>query len=1029
MDLFTQLESQYRLPAGLLDSVWSAESGRGRNMRSPKGAEGHFQFMPATAQQYGVADPGDLVQSATGAARMFGDLLRQYGGDLPRALAGYNWGQGNMARQGFEAAPAETRNYIQKVTAAMGQPQARAPQQDAPSDEWAALNAQFAPGARQAAQEPDPWAELGARFAQPAATAGAQAPARPQQQAQTAPAGTDPVRRAANAAIPLVGPMLAAFDINPDVPATVKGLAGGFADLGNTIMNSGTKAGANAMPTNPDVQWMLPENLRRPERGVSSLVTGQQPMSPAEKANSDRAASLDSFYRENAGNPWFTGGRIGGNVLATMPVGGAIAAPLRAAAPVLAPLADAIATGGFRTGLVPATLVGKAGNVALRGAGGAVTGGASAGLINPDEALLGAAVGGVLPPALQGIHRGFDAAAVGVRRLFTPQAATDARAILQAGDIAPADIPAVRAALQQQGPNIVPEGPTVAQILQNPEISQLERSVRNAPGGAPALIAKDQAQNAARLGVLNDIAPVAADLPAARTNFGNTIAPLAADARAAASKEVRQAFDAVDPFNETSFYLPLPEMEASKAKFLGPGTFGTGSKAQAAIDTATDVGTEVLPAITAATAPGVRRQGQTIVDAIKSLGGIKQDSPGAQALAGEIADLKQAGGGMRSIIQNGRGQSPDTLAQAMHAQGFLPDEDPATLLEVLRIHAGGDKVFAKGADRSNVFRAGMEAAQGEAPGAEVIRKTVPFQTVQNLRSSIGEAAEQARMRGANKEAAALDSMKADIDKRVNLVQIGQGDAAENFPPDVVAQWRKAIDLHADKQDRFARGPQAGMFRKGGDGNYSVEGGELAPKFFSPRLSQAEDIEALKRMRLGDPVLDSLKSYATTDASRRVTSDGTLRSKAFNHWLDAHGGAIRGLFDEGERARLTGVGADLKRASDARDLGRATGSNTSQNVQNALGLGMLDSRAVNLLASRTPFVGRFTGPMLDALRESAKRGKAMRLGGLLSDPEELDRAIAAYQRVLAAQAQQPALAGSTAFGPLLYRTAPVLAVGR
>jgi len=836
------------------------------------------------------------------------------------------------------------------------------------------------------------------------------------------------VRRAANAAIPLVGPMLAAFDINPDVPAMVKGLAGGVADLGQTLMNRGTKVGADTIPTNPAVQWMLPENLRRSERGVSSLVTGQAPMSPAEQANAERSASLDSFYRDNAGNPWFTGGRVAGNVLATMPVGGAVAAPVRAAAPFLAPVADAIATGGFRTGLAPATLLGKAGNVALRGAGGAVTGGASAGLINPDEALLGAGIGGTLPPVIAGAGRASSLVGAGVRRFFTPQAATDARAILQAGDIVPADIPTVRAALQQQGPNIVGEGPTVSQILQNPEISQLERSVRNAPGGAPALIAKDQAQNAARLAVVNDIAPVAADLPAARTNFGNTIAPLAADARAAASKEVRQAFDAVDPFNETSFYLPLPEMEASKAKFLGPGTFGTGSKAQAAIDAATDVGTEVLPAITAVTAPGVRRQGQTIVDAIKSLGGIKQDSPGAQALAGEIADLKQAGG-MRSIIQNGRGQSPDTLAQAMHAHGFIPDEDPATLLEVLKLHAKGDKVFSQGADRSNVFRAGMEAAQGEAPGAEVVRKTVPFRTVQNLRSSIGEAAEQARMRGANKEAAALDGMKADIDKRVNLVQIGQGDAAEHFPPDVVTQWRKAIDLHADKQDRFARGPQAGMFRKGGDGNYSVEGGELAPKFFSPRLSQAEDIESLKRMRLGDPVLDSLKSYATTDASRRVTGDGTLRSKAFNDWLDAHGGAIRGLFDEGERARLTGVGADLKRASDARDLGRATGSNTSQNVQNALGLGMLDSRAVNLLASRTPFVGRFTGPMLDALRESAKRGKAARIGGLLSDPAELDAAIAAYQRVLAAQAQQPALAGSTAFGPLLYRTAPVLAVGR
>lgn len=1029
MELFNLLESQYGLPAGLLDSVWSAESGRGRNMRSPKGAEGHFQFMPATAQQYGVSNPNDLGQAATGAARMYADLLKQYGGDLPRALAGYNWGQGNMARKGFDAAPAETRNYIAKVTNAMGQPQAHAPQQDAASDDWAALNAQFTPGARQAAQEPDPWAELGAKFAQPAAPATtpartAAASATPAQRSQPDAAAT---RRAMTATIPFVGPAMAALGINPDAPAMFKGAASGLADIGNTIMRSGTKAGADLWSGIDDPNGLIDPKFKRPS-GLSSLVTGQKPMAPVEKADAERAQGLADFNRDNEDSGWFTAGRVAGNIAATLPVGGLLAAPLRAA-PVLAPLAHAVSTGGFRTGLAPATLLGRAGNVALRATGGAVNGGAAAGLVNPNDASTGALVGGLLPPAFTGLAKTGDLVASGARRLFIPQAATDARAVLNAGGIAPADIPAVRAALQQQGPNIVGETPTVAQILQNPEISQLERTVRNTPGGAPALIARDQAQNAARLSVLNDIGPVAADLPAARTNFGNTIGPRAADARNAAAKEVRQAFDAVDPFNDTRFYLPLPEMAASKAKFLGPGTFGTGGKAQAAIDTANGVGTEVLPAVTAAKAPGVTKQGQTIVDAIKSLGGIKQDSPGAQALAGEIYDLKQAGGGMRSIIQNGRGQSPDTIAQAMHAQGFLPDEDPATLLEVLKLHAKGDKVFAKGADRSGAFRAGMEAAQGEAPGAEIVRKTVPFQTVQNLRSSIGEAAEQARMRGANKEAAALDGMKADIDKRVNLVAIGQGEASEHFPHDIVAQWRKAIEMHADKQNRFARGPQAGMFRKGGDGNYAVEGGELAPKFFSPRQSQAEDIEALKRMRLGDDVTDSLKSYATTDASRRVNGDGTLRSKAFNDWLDAHGGAVRGLFDEGERARLTGVGADLKRASDARDLGRATGSNTSQNVQNALGLGMLDSRAVNLLASRTPIVGKFTGPMLDALRESAKRGKAARIGGLLSDPAELDRAIAAYERELSARARQPVLGGATSLAPLLYRSAPLLATGR
>lgn len=1025
MELFNQLEAQYGLPSGLLDSVWSAESGRGRSMRSPKGAEGHFQFMPATAQQYGVDDPSNLAQAATGAARMYADLLKQYNGDLPRALAGYNWGSGNMARKGFEAAPAETRNYIKEVTSAMGQPQARAQQpQDAPSDEWAVLNAQFTSGAKQAAQEPDPWAELGAKFAQPAAPQHAAAPAAVQQPQSSQPdaAGT---RRALTATIPFVGPAMAALGINPDMPTLAKGAASGFADIGNTIINSGTRAGADMLSGIDDPNGLIDPKFKRPG-GMSSLVTEQKPMSPVERENAERVRGLANFNRDNEGSGWFTAGRMAGNIAATLPVGGVLAAPLRAAAPVLAPLADAVATGGFRTGLAPATIAGRMGNTALRATGGAVAGGAAAGLVNPADAGLGAVIGGVLPPALQGVNKAGDLAGRAYRALAASPTTTAARSILDVGGFAtPAQIAEVQAALRAQGPSVVAEAPTVSQILQNPEISQLERTVRNTPGGAPALIARDQAQNAARLGVLNDVAPVAADLPAARTNFGNTIAPLASDARNTASKEVRQAFDSVDPFNETQFYVPLPEMEASKAKFLGPGTFGTGSKAQAAIDTATGVGTEVLPAVASARMPGVNRQGQTITDAIKALGGIKQDSPGAQALAGELHDLKQAGGGMRAIIQNGRGQSPDTLAQAMHAQGFIPDEDPATL-EVLRLHAKGAKVFSAGADRSNTFRAGMEAAQGEAPGAEVVRKTVPFQTVQNLRSSIGEAAEQARMKGANKEAAALDGMKADTDRRVNLVSIGQGDAAEHFPPDMVAQWRKAIEMHADKQDRFARGPQANMFRKGGDGNYVAEGGELAPKFFSPRQSQAEDIAALQRMRLGPDVTDSLKSYATTDASQRVNGDGTLRSKAFNDWLDAHGGAVRGLFDDGERARLRGVGVDLKRASDARDLGRATGSNTSQNVQNALGLGMLDSRAVNLLASRTPIVGKFTGPMLDALRESAKRGKAARIGGLLSDPAELDRAIADY---LSQSVRGPGLLGDSQTVPFLLRSSPLLATDR
>lgn len=119
--LFGSLERQYGLPRGLLDSVWYAESSRGQGtMTSPAGAQGHFQFMPATAKQYGVTNPYDLAQSADGAARMYRDLLKANGGNLDAALAGYNWGQGNLQKNGIAAAPDETKEYIRKVRGGMG---------------------------------------------------------------------------------------------------------------------------------------------------------------------------------------------------------------------------------------------------------------------------------------------------------------------------------------------------------------------------------------------------------------------------------------------------------------------------------------------------------------------------------------------------------------------------------------------------------------------------------------------------------------------------------------------------------------------------------------------------------------------------------------------------------------------------------------------------------------------------------------------------------------------------------------------
>jgi len=120
-----ELEKQHGLPSGLLQSVMMAESAGNPNAVSPKGAQGLFQFMPQTAKAYGI-NPLDPQQAAVGAARMYGDLSKQFGGDVPSMLAAYNWGSGNLTKKGMENAPKETRDYINKVQSGMGKQYAQA---------------------------------------------------------------------------------------------------------------------------------------------------------------------------------------------------------------------------------------------------------------------------------------------------------------------------------------------------------------------------------------------------------------------------------------------------------------------------------------------------------------------------------------------------------------------------------------------------------------------------------------------------------------------------------------------------------------------------------------------------------------------------------------------------------------------------------------------------------------------------------------------------------------------------------------
>ncbi len=126
------------LPPELL-AVALVESGLNPLALSPKGARGIWQFMPATAQRYGlVVGPMNdhrthPEHSTRAAARYLRDLYRQFG-DWKLALAAYNWGEDKvqrvidrtgvrdfdqMSRRGL--LPLETRKYVPAVLAVWAQ--------------------------------------------------------------------------------------------------------------------------------------------------------------------------------------------------------------------------------------------------------------------------------------------------------------------------------------------------------------------------------------------------------------------------------------------------------------------------------------------------------------------------------------------------------------------------------------------------------------------------------------------------------------------------------------------------------------------------------------------------------------------------------------------------------------------------------------------------------------------------------------------------------------------------------------------
>ncbi len=100
----------------LLRAVVAIESRANPRARSPKGAMGLTQLMPATAKRFGVRDAYDVHQNLDGGARYLSLLLNLFRNDVSLALAAFNAGENAVIRNGHSIPPyPETQRYVPTV--------------------------------------------------------------------------------------------------------------------------------------------------------------------------------------------------------------------------------------------------------------------------------------------------------------------------------------------------------------------------------------------------------------------------------------------------------------------------------------------------------------------------------------------------------------------------------------------------------------------------------------------------------------------------------------------------------------------------------------------------------------------------------------------------------------------------------------------------------------------------------------------------------------------------------------------------
>jgi len=335
--------------ADIARSIYQQESSSGKNAKtSNAGAVGGMQIIPATFKS--VAEKGwdinDPTQNARAGIRYVKQLFDQAGGDPALTAAGYYGGPGGLEKARRGVAVSDPRNPNAPDTLQYGQQVAAR----IPKDKGLVQRAVEAviPSANAAEPGGNPW-------------------------------DNDPIVETAVPRVEVRG-------TSADEPSLLDKASGALDTARQFTNNVGLGAIRGAGSIGATI--LAPYDMAKDAIAGKGLSL---------ESNRQRRADMDAGLTTLGADPnsiGFQAGKLAGEVAGTAGVGSAIAAPLKAAS-VAPRLAAAIESGGMTVGQGGSPVT----NMLARVAGGAINGGASAGLINPEDAGTGALIGGALPVA------------------------------------------------------------------------------------------------------------------------------------------------------------------------------------------------------------------------------------------------------------------------------------------------------------------------------------------------------------------------------------------------------------------------------------------------------------------------------------------------------------------------------------------------------------------------------------------------------------------------------------------------------